>query len=320
MPDNGPVPPCGEGLDTVDVSGKEYSSVPPGCFDKSAASLTQLDLYANKIKEIPTGVLGQIKGLKILNAFNNVIKKLPPDVGGLAELEEVNFAANKLMMIDDAKFLSWSAVSVLNLYDNNLVRMGSLEPLKALTELRISGNNLEEMPVLCDNCPITIYEIHKNRITKMCARAEPSTRHPHAAHAPNGRLMPGLPPVPPPPALWQGPRLLRKDARARAAVDLGQRPDRAAGELARVLQPRRRAAAGECAHGAAGGHVARPPRDPLHPGQQDHQAAQGPRGPDEPQARQPRGRGRRRSDGGSREEDEGRRPRPRGRHLLDVQE
>ena len=36
---------------------------------------------------------------------------------------------------------------MLNLYDNNLVRLGSMEPLTALNEVRLYGNNLEEMPV-----------------------------------------------------------------------------------------------------------------------------------------------------------------------------
>lgn len=40
----------------------------------------------------------------------------------------------------------WRGVKNLNLADNNLVRMGSLAPMVALEELRISGNNLEDMP------------------------------------------------------------------------------------------------------------------------------------------------------------------------------
>jgi len=153
----------------IDVNGNALTTLPAGCFEKAQDSIESLELYGNKLKEIPAGVLGGLKHLKIINAFNNVIKKLPADIGALVELEEVNFAANKLMMTDDAMFSSWENVKVLNLYDNNLVRMGSLAPLKALEELRISGNNLEEMPILCDDCKVTVYEIHKNRIVKIDA-------------------------------------------------------------------------------------------------------------------------------------------------------
>jgi len=154
----------GEG-EELDLSDKGLVELPKD--QVYSTGLTQLDLYANKIKAIPDGVLGPLTKLKILNCFNNQIKKLPGDIGGLGKLVEVNFAANKLMMTNDAQFASWAKVKVLNLYDNNLVRMGSLAPLKSLEELRISGNNLEEMPVICDICPMTILEIHKNRIAKV---------------------------------------------------------------------------------------------------------------------------------------------------------
>eukprot|EP00322_Chrysochromulina_rotalis_P002199 CAMPEP_0115849998 /NCGR_PEP_ID=MMETSP0287-20121206/11738_1 /TAXON_ID=412157 /ORGANISM="Chrysochromulina rotalis, Strain UIO044" /LENGTH=311 /DNA_ID=CAMNT_0003303983 /DNA_START=28 /DNA_END=963 /DNA_ORIENTATION=- len=158
-------------LKKIDYNGNELTTVPADAFAKLGAVpiLEELNLYGNKIKEIPVGALGGLKHLKILNVFNNQMKKLPADVGALEELEEVNFAANKLMMTDNAKFLSWKNVKVLNLYDNNLVRMGSLAPLVAIEELRISGNNLEEMPILCDSCPITVLEIHKNRIAEIDA-------------------------------------------------------------------------------------------------------------------------------------------------------
>jgi len=68
------------------------------------------------------------------------------------------------MMLPDAAMASWSKVSILSMNDNNLVRLGSLAPLKALTELRLFSNNLEEMPTFSEACPIEVLEIHKNRI------------------------------------------------------------------------------------------------------------------------------------------------------------
>lgn len=43
--------------------------------------------------------------------------------------------------------------------------MGNLSPLIALEELRLNGNNLEEMPTISSMPNLTILEIHKNRIT-----------------------------------------------------------------------------------------------------------------------------------------------------------
>ena len=100
-----------------------------------------------------------------LNLFNNLIKKLPPSIGDLAKLEEVNIAANKLMITTDAMFVKWSAVTVLNLYDNNLVRFGSLVNCVSLTELRLSGNALEALPTLSSHRSLKIFEMHKNRVS-----------------------------------------------------------------------------------------------------------------------------------------------------------
>lgn len=129
----------------------------------SCCELTELLLYKNLLKELPAAI-GTLSKLKTLNMFNNKLRKLPNEIGELAGLEEVNFAGNKLMMIDGAAFANWKCVKVLpclqehlvhsnpshparlhaqilNLFDNNLVRLGSLEPLVALTELRLSGEN-----------------------------------------------------------------------------------------------------------------------------------------------------------------------------------
>ncbi len=119
-------------------------------------------LFANKIKELPAKLP---PNLSELNLFNNQLKKLPPAIGELTALEEVNLAANKLMMTTDATFASWKTVTVLNMYDNNLVKFGSLAPCASLTELRLSGNNLEEMPTLGSHPALKILEMHKNRIT-----------------------------------------------------------------------------------------------------------------------------------------------------------
>jgi len=128
--------------------------------------LESLELYSNKLKELPKA-LGELKALKLLNVFNNVLKKLPDDLGGLANLEEVNLAANKLMMLTDQHFVAWAQVGVLSIYENNLVRLGSLAPCVGLTELRLSQNNLEEMPKLSSHPKLTVFEIHKNRVASI---------------------------------------------------------------------------------------------------------------------------------------------------------
>jgi len=125
--------------------------------------LEDLQAYNNKLKNFD--VFPKLPALRVVNVYNNGIRKLPAEIGALRNLEEVNVAGNKLMALTDDHFRQWSRVTILNLYDNNLVRMGSLAPLAALEELRMHMNNLEAMPTLGPSHPkLTILEIHKNRI------------------------------------------------------------------------------------------------------------------------------------------------------------
>jgi len=149
------------------MNSKSLTEMPPGCLDHCLESLTSLEIYANALTKLEAGVIGGCKNLKLLNAFNNKIKKLPADIGGLGELEELNFAANQLMMTADNHFTELKKCKILNLYDNRLVRMGNLSPLANLEELRLSGNSLEEMPTIASMPNLTILEIHKNRIAEV---------------------------------------------------------------------------------------------------------------------------------------------------------
>ena len=149
-------------LKFLDANANELTVLPASII--KCAKLEKLHMYKNKIKELPPALP---PGLTEINFFNNQIRKLPASIGTLSCLEEVNFSSNKLMMTADAMFTSWASVKVLNMYENNLVRFGSLAPLVALEELRLNGNNLEDMPALGSHPELTIIEMHKNRIAKI---------------------------------------------------------------------------------------------------------------------------------------------------------
>ena len=124
----------------LDVSDNALVTIPAeigGC-----TGLEELLLFKNKLKELPKE-LGSLSALTTINVFNNQIKKIPPEFADLTALEEVNFAANKLMQVPDAIMAKWSSVKILSLYDNNIVKLGSLAPLIALEELRLYNTPLE---------------------------------------------------------------------------------------------------------------------------------------------------------------------------------
>lgn len=132
-------------LTSLDMSSNKLAELPEAL--GSCMALEELLCFNNKFTKLPDAV-GSLPALTTINFFNNKIKKLPDALGKLGNLDEVNFAANKLMMVGDAPMAGWSKVKILSLYDNNIVRLGSLAPLVALAELRLYSNGLEDMPDL----------------------------------------------------------------------------------------------------------------------------------------------------------------------------
>jgi Leucine-rich repeat (LRR) protein len=145
----------------LDCSDNWLTALPPEL--DQCEQLEELLFYKNSLKALPKE-LGALRSLKVLNAFNNAITRLPPDLGQLPALEEVNLAANKMMALPDVP--GWSNVRVLNLYDNRLVKLGSLACCTALCELRLFNNNLEAMPTLppAEGNALEILEMNNNRI------------------------------------------------------------------------------------------------------------------------------------------------------------
>merc|ERR1719310_743663 len=77
-------------------------------------------------------------------------------------------------MVSDTCMANWSAVKILNLYDNNIVKIGSLEPLTALEELRLYNNGFEVMPDLGKRgkAKLSLVEVHHSS-NKGCIKSLP---------------------------------------------------------------------------------------------------------------------------------------------------
>lgn len=127
--------------------------------------LERLLVYKNVISSIPEE-LGNLLKLVELNLFNNKVLKMPATLGKLTEASEVNFAANKVMQIPEDTVKGWESVTVLNLYDNRILKMASLGHMQKLEELRLFGNQLSAMPEFGTGLPgLRILELHKNQIS-----------------------------------------------------------------------------------------------------------------------------------------------------------
>ena len=99
----------------IDASENFIEEVPAAI--SAAVNLEELKLFGNTVRTVDPAI-GQLQKLKVLNLYNQgrglVLAKLPwAELGGLGELEELNLAANKIMMIQDAAFAGLSSLMIL---------------------------------------------------------------------------------------------------------------------------------------------------------------------------------------------------------------
>ena len=154
-------------LKTLDCNDNQLATLPDTL--GKCKNLAQLIAYKNALGALPAA-LGELKELNELNCFNNKLLKLPPTLGGMAGLEEVNLAANKVMQLPKESVAEWTGVKVFNVYDCRLVRLAPLAHMVQLTELRLFGNNLEDMPDCGGGLPaLRLLELHRNRIASIPA-------------------------------------------------------------------------------------------------------------------------------------------------------
>ena len=151
-------------LRTLDLSDNKLTALPPeigGC-----AMLEEILLFKNQLKTLPAS-LGDLSLLRVVNCFNNKLTKLPTELGmSCSALEEINVAANKLMLLPEVP--AWTGVKVISAYDNRLVRVGSLAHCTNLDELRLYNNNLEALPQLPSaGSSLSLLEVHNNRIAEL---------------------------------------------------------------------------------------------------------------------------------------------------------
>jgi len=108
--------------------------------------VTRLDLsFRGMDGDIPSeiGNLGHLKDLQL--AYNN-IRSLPPEIGWLEDLEELELRANRLTEIP-SEIGNLSNLQVLNLAYNDLASLPpEIEKLKALDRLIITRYELNKMP------------------------------------------------------------------------------------------------------------------------------------------------------------------------------
>jgi len=130
-------------LKTLTLNSAGLSELP----DFSAlVSLAELRLVKNKFTVVPPQIFG-VTSLVELDMGNNMIQVLPDELANMPHLRELYLYVNYIREIPQS-FTSLTTLNVLNLAHNKLSSLpGCVLPrLKQLSQLKVSGNQLESIP------------------------------------------------------------------------------------------------------------------------------------------------------------------------------
>jgi hypothetical protein len=117
--------------------------------------LQELDLSFNELHGDVLTQLSSLRRLRKLDLSNNCVSSIPPDLGGLNSLRDLNLAANDLVQFDQWRALdSLPSLQVLNLALNRIKRLqddtagGSGSMFRSLLELDLSNNEFRSHEAL----------------------------------------------------------------------------------------------------------------------------------------------------------------------------
>jgi len=117
--------------------------------------LQELDLSFNELHGDVLTPLSGLRRLRKLDLSNNCVSSIPPDLGGLNSLRDLNLAANDLVQFDQWRALdSLPSLQVLNLALNRVKRLqddtagGSGSMFRSLLELDLSDNEFRSHEAL----------------------------------------------------------------------------------------------------------------------------------------------------------------------------
>jgi Leucine rich repeat len=136
------------GAPVSNVQRKWTFSNPPGYISESIClndEVRILDMSHEALKSLPP-TIGCLNKLVNLNLTRNLLSDLPPTIGGMASLTEINLYRNNLTTLPES-FGSLNNLSSLFLNSNQLTCLPeSFGKLTKLRELRIDENRITTLP------------------------------------------------------------------------------------------------------------------------------------------------------------------------------
>ena len=146
------------------LHGNELRAIPAAV--QELTQLTQLDLSRNLLSELHPGI-GRLTNLEVLDLRWNKLETLPPQIGRLTKLQRLLLASNTIVHLPTATS-RLTNLKVLDVYHNHVAKITAVAPLKSLTHLDVSRNDLVlPSKAVCQLTSLTSLSLHSNGLRKM---------------------------------------------------------------------------------------------------------------------------------------------------------
>nr|WBP49915.1 Toll-like receptor protein [Mimachlamys nobilis] len=150
-------------LEYLDLSRNEFISFPVGVCEH-AVSLKHLRLYENHFKILDITNLQQCMNVTHLDISSNQILKIIGSLNNTMSIEHLNLSHNFIQEIGDNHFGNFVKLSFLNLAKNEIgsISQNALQGLPSLDTLNFSGNKLSNSSALARAF------LHLENLTELC--------------------------------------------------------------------------------------------------------------------------------------------------------
>ncbi|XP_070571196.1 uncharacterized protein [Ptychodera flava] len=175
-------------LETLDISGNEFTDIPPELDLKSLRrfaisgnsissireddiedlnNLEELDASNNNLSDVPAS-LGNLHRLKKLNIGSNNLTTVPSEIGQLDKLETLDLSNNEMEVLPP-EVCQLRSLESLYINENKLKRVPpEIDQLNALQMLDLSNNDLDEIPAEACNLRALLYlYLNENNLTSL---------------------------------------------------------------------------------------------------------------------------------------------------------
>ncbi|KAL6591313.1 hypothetical protein ACP70R_049816 [Stipagrostis hirtigluma subsp. patula] len=137
-------------LKSLDVSFNQINTLPEEI--GLATALVKVDLSNNCLTDVPAS-LAKCLNLSELKASNNNITRIPDVLASCSKLSKLDLEGNKLMVLSENMFVSWTMLTELNVAKNLLTTIpGSIGALSKLIRLDLHQNKITSIPPSIKGC------------------------------------------------------------------------------------------------------------------------------------------------------------------------